>query len=53
MKKPKRPKAPKRSASLARWEDYKKRLNDWKKKCAKIDADKKKKAKLIDSLRRA
>lgn len=49
QKKPKKPKAPKRTATLKTWENYKKRLADWKKRCAEIEANKKKKEKLISS----
>lgn len=47
---PKRPKAPKRSASLPVWERYKQRIDEWKKKCASIENAKKRKASLINQL---
>jgi hypothetical protein len=59
LKMPKRPKA---SANINVWENFDKRrkdtvknnstkLSDWKRACIKIDADKKKKEKLIASTR--
>lgn len=47
---PKRPKAPKRSASLTVWERYKQRVDEWKKKCSNIENAKKRKAALINQL---
>ena len=52
LKKPKKPKAPKTSASLATWENYKKRLQEWEKKCKDIDSDKKKKDAIIKGTRK-
>ena len=51
-KKPKRPKAPKRSSSLQTWQNYERRLNDWVKKCNQIVGDKKRKAQLIEKIQR-
>ena len=51
-KKPKRPKAPKHSATLQSWQNYKKRLDAWRAACRQIDADKKKKSSLITSIRK-
>jgi len=51
-KKPKRPRAPKQSASYQTWLNYSARLNDWKKRCGQIVSDKSKKAALIQKLRR-
>jgi len=51
-RKPKRPKAPKRSASLESWKNYGKRLSDWKAKCRKIESDKKSKSTIISRLSR-
>lgn len=47
---PKKPRKPKRSASLKTWEAYQKRYNEWKKKCSTIDSNLKKKEKLIAKL---
>ncbi|MBA7514355.1 hypothetical protein ES705_06383 [subsurface metagenome] len=49
-RKPKRPKAPKRSATIQTWQGYESRRNAWSAKCKQIDADKKKKADLIERL---
>ena len=49
---PKKPKAPKTSASLTAWENYKKRLADWQKKCREIDSNIKKKANIIKATRK-
>lgn len=38
---PKKPKAPKKSASTQTWINYKNRLKEWEKKCKQIDANKK------------
>lgn len=51
-KKPKRPRAPKSSASYQTWQNYSKRLSDWKKRCSGIVSDKKKKTALMQKLRR-
>lgn len=51
-KAPKKPKAPRATASLATWENYKKKVSDWEKEVKTIEADKKKKAALIAGLRR-
>lgn len=48
---PKRPKAPKASASLTAWENYKTRLTDWEKKVKDIHSAKDKKAKLIKDVK--
>lgn len=50
-RKPRKPKAPKTTASVQVWENYYKRLQDWKKRCNKIEADKKRKANLIQKAR--
>jgi hypothetical protein len=47
---PKKPKAPKRTASLMVWERFKQRVDEWKKKCNSIEAAKKRKAALINQL---
>ena len=47
-KKYKLPKRPKQSASLAVWERYHERVKETHKKNAQIEADKKKKAALIN-----
>jgi len=52
MSKPKKPKAPKASSSLAVWENYKKRLQEWKSKLSKIETDKKKKKTIIEQARK-
>ena len=52
-KKPKKPKAPKVSASLTVWKNYETRLSNWRKTCAEIEKAKKDKAALIAKLRRA
>lgn len=52
MRKPKRPKAPKRSASVAVWERYEKRLKEWKQKLAKMEADKRRKEAIIQRVRK-
>ncbi len=49
-KKPKRPRAPKRSSSYQTWQAYEQRVNAWAAKCSQIIADKKKKAALIQKL---
>ena len=53
MKKPKKPKMPRKSASVQVWERYTQRVSDWKKRLNKIESDKKKKASLIEKARRA
>jgi hypothetical protein len=53
MKLPKKPKKPREGASLTTWENYTSRVSDWKKKVAKVHADKKKKKNLIEKSRRA
>jgi hypothetical protein len=53
MKLPKKPKQPRVSSSLTTWENYQKRVSDWKKKLARIEADKRKKKSLIEKARRA
>lgn len=40
-RKPKRPKQPKRSASLETWRRWDERMKNWKKKCNEIDAPRK------------
>lgn len=50
---PKKPKAPKASASLQTWENYNTRVKAWEKKVSGIESDKKKKAALIAKARRA
>lgn len=49
-KKPKKPSKPKRSATVAQKEAYLKRYAEWKKKCSKIDAAKKKSKSLSDRI---
>lgn len=51
-RKPKRPRAPKSSASYQSWLNYSARLNEWKKRCGQMVSEKKKKADLIQRLRR-
>ncbi len=50
-KKPKKPKAPKASASYQTWQNYWKRLTAWKAEVRRIEAEKKKKAQLIQKAR--
>jgi hypothetical protein len=50
---PKKPKAPKQSASLASWQNYDARLKEWKNKCAQIIRDKAAKKSLIERTRKA
>jgi len=52
MKRPKKPKAPRVTASLAVWERYEKRLKDWQNKIKQIDADRKKKEAIIQRARK-
>lgn len=49
---PKKPKAPKQSASLETWQNYEKRVKEWEKKCRAIDQAKAQKKKLIGRLRK-
>ena len=49
---PKKPKAPKKSASLRVWENYERRLKDWKQKVSKIESEKKRKAAIIARAKR-
>jgi len=46
-KKPKMPKRPKRSSGIEVWKRYDQRVADWKRKCSKIETDKKTKERLI------
>lgn len=50
-RKPRKPKAPKMSAGLQTWENYYKRLTDWKKRCNELESNKKRKAALIQKAR--
>lgn len=50
---PKKPKSPKQSASYDTWKRYEERVKEWKKKCAKIESDKKAKKALIGRLSKA
>lgn len=52
MRKPKKPKQPRQSASLNVWLAYDKRVTDWKKRVNSIEAGKKKKASIIAKHRR-
>lgn len=51
MKKPKRPKKPKMSASPATWQRFDERMKDWEKRCREIDSDKKKKESIMKKYR--
>jgi len=53
MKKPKKPKQPRTSSSLATWENYMRRVSDWKKKLSKLESDKRRKKSIIEKARRA
>ena len=51
MKKPKRPKKPKMSASPTAWQRFDERMKDWEKRCREIDSDKKKKESIMKKYR--
>jgi len=51
MRKPKRPKRPKITASPAVWERYESRMKEWEKKCKEIDTALKRKEAIIKKYR--
>jgi len=48
---PSKPKAPKAKASLATWENYERKVAEWKKKCHMIKSDEEKKKRIIEKVR--
>jgi len=51
-KRPKKPKMPRITASIQVWERYEQRVKDWRKKIAQIEAEKKRKAAIIQRVRK-